>query len=50
MNAQQKKSPIYINGILATAEDLHALEQWLKAGKITATARADKDGIYFETP
>lgn len=48
MNIQ--KTPIYINGILATSEDLYALEQWLKKGKIIATARATINGIYFETP
>ena len=50
MNTQQKKPPIYINGIIATTEDLNVLEQWLKMGKITATAKSTKYGIYFETP
>ena len=49
MNAQNK-TPIYINDQLASKEDLQTFEQWLKAGKITATARATKDGIFFETP
>ena len=50
MNVQQKKLAIYINGQLASKEDLDLFEKWLKMGKITATAKADKDGIYFETP
>lgn len=35
---------IYINGIRATRGDLAALLEWLKAGKITATAHTTKKG------
>lgn len=38
---------IYINGIKATAEDLNRLENDLKTGRATATARANKYGIFY---
>lgn len=38
---------IYINEIKATADDLNRLENDLKTGRATATARADKDEIFY---
>ena len=50
MNDFLKEHPVYINGQPAKLEDIRALEQWLKMGKIRAKAYATRYGIYFETP
>ena len=38
---------VYINGIKATADDLKRLEIDLKTGRATATAKANKSGIFY---
>lgn len=44
-----KSSKIYINGILATKEDLAELERKLRLGIEYATAQCHNDAIYYKT-
>lgn len=41
--------PIYINGILATKEDMTALEHDLRLGRTQASAICGTNGIFYKT-